>query len=118
MKIIITERQNNSLKRLLKEERKLSNSLRRRIEMLDYEVESRLGKGFYAPDTICHQYNDEEDLLENIIGGSIDSMYFNYFSNMGEDWPNIYDDMVKYVNSKYGDEIRNYYVDNCLKKRK
>jgi hypothetical protein len=37
---------------------------------------------------------------------------------MGEDWPNIYDDMVKYVNSKYGDEIRNYYVDNCLKKRK
>ena len=117
MKIIITESQNNSLKRLLKEERKLSNSLRRRIEMLDYEVESRLGKGFYAPDAICHHYKDEEDLLENIMEGSIESMYFSYFSNT-EDWPNIYNDMVKYVSYKYGDEIRNYYVDNCLKKRK
>jgi hypothetical protein len=49
---------------------------------------------------------------------SIENMYWNYFVTMEEEWPTIYLDMVKYVRSKYGDEIRNYYADNCFNKRK
>ena len=114
-KLRITDNVNESI---LREESKMSTYLRRRLEMLDYEVESRIGKGFYSPDVVCVHYKNEEDLFDAIMESSIENMYWNYFVTMEEEWPTIYLDMVKYVRSKYGDEIRNYYVDNCFNKRK
>ena len=107
-----------NIRRILREESKMSTYLRRRLEMLDYEVESRIGKGFYSPDVVCVHYKNEEDLFDEIMESSIENMYWNYFVTMEEEWPTIYLDMVKYVRSKYGDEIRNYYADNCFNKRK
>lgn len=114
-KLRITDNVNESI---LMEESKMSTYLRRRLEMLDYEVESRIGKGFYGPDVVCVHYKNEEDLYDAIMESSIENMYWNYFVTMEEEWPTIYLDMVKYVRSKYGDEIRNYYADNCFNKRK
>ena len=114
-KLRITDNVNESI---LREESKMSTYLRRRLEMLDYEVESRIGKGFYGPDVVCVHYKNEEDLFDAIMESSIENMYWNYFVTMEEEWPTIYLDMVKYVRSKYGDEIRNYYADNCFNKRK
>jgi hypothetical protein len=114
-KLRITDNVNESI---LREESKMSTYLRRRLEMLDYEVESRIGKGFYSPDVVCVHYKNEEDLFDAIMESSIENMYWNYFVTMEEEWPTIYLDMVKYVRSKYGDEIRNYYADNCFNKRK
>lgn len=114
-KLRITDNVNESI---LMEESKMSTYLRRRLEMLDYEVESRIGKGFYGPDVVCVHYKNEEDLYDAIMESSIENMYWNYFVTMEEEWPTIYLDMVKYIGSKYGDEIRNYYADNCFNKRK
>jgi hypothetical protein len=105
--------------RVLKEETKINPFLRRRLGMLDYEVEYRLS-AIYRPDNIC-QYKNGDELVEVVMEEAIDSMYWNYFANTddnSEEWVNIYYEMVKYIRDKYGDEIRNYYIDNCGSKKK
>jgi hypothetical protein len=107
-----------TIRKVLKEETKISPYLRRRINMLDYEVESRVGR-VYRPDNIC-KYESAEELLDVIMEASIDSMYWNYFSNVDDnssEWVSIYNEMVKYVENKYGDELRNYYINNCNDKK-
>jgi hypothetical protein len=107
------------IRRILKEETDVSTYLRRRIGMLDYEIEYRLS-AIYRPNNIC-QYENEDELLDVIMEAAIDSMYWNYFANIDDnsgEWANIYYDMVKYIRDKYGDEIRKYYIDNCGSKKK
>jgi hypothetical protein len=101
------------IRRILKEETKIKPFIRRRLGMLDYEVEYRLS-AIYRPDNIC-QYKNGDELVEVVMEAAIDSMYFNYFytdDNSG-DWVNMYYDMVKYIRNKYGDKIKEYYHINC-----
>ena len=107
------------IRRILKEETDVSTYLRRRIDMLDYEIEHRLS-AIYRPNNIC-QYENEDELLDVIMEAAIDSMYWNYFGNIDDnskEWVKLYNEMVQYVMDKYGDEIRNYYIDNCGSKKK
>ncbi len=107
------------IRRILKEETEVSTYLRRRLGMLDYEIEYRLS-AIYRPDNIC-QYKNGDELVEVVMEEAIDSMYWNYFADTddnSEEWVNIYYEMVKYIRDKYGDEIRNYYIDNCGSKKK
>jgi hypothetical protein len=103
-----------TIRKVLREETKIPPYLRRRINMLDYEVESRVGR-VYRPDNIC-KYESAEELLNVIVEAAIDSMYWNYFAdtddNSGE-WGEIYHDMVKYITDKYGEKIKEYYHINC-----
>ena len=69
-----------NIRRVLKEERKLSNFLRRRLDMLDYEVEKNLGAPF-AGSNICIFFKSDIEYFETIMENSIDAMYYNYFSN-------------------------------------
>ncbi len=104
-----------NIKRILREDRKLSNFLRRRLENLDYEVESRLNNTFGGVN-ICIFFKSEEDFFETIMEESIDSMYYNYFSNIDDnsgEWAHIYLDMVNYIRKKYQDKIMKHYDDNC-----
>jgi hypothetical protein len=107
------------IRRVLKEETEVSTYLRRRIDMLDYEIEHRLS-AIYRPNNIC-QYENEDELLDVIMEAAIDSTYWNYFGNIDDnskEWVKLYNEMVQYVMDKYGDEIRNYYIDNCGSKKK
>ena len=107
------------IRRILKEETDVSTYLRRRIGMLDYEIEHRLS-AIYRPNNIC-QYENEDELLDVIMEAAIDSTYWNYFGNIDDnskEWVKLYNEMVQYVMDKYGDEIRNYYIDNCGSKKK
>jgi len=107
----------NKIKLILKEEIKMSTYLKRRLNMLDYEVEYRLS-AIYRPNVTCY-YKSSELLLEVIMEEAIESMYYNYFSNLDDnsgEWGEIYYDMVKYVRDKYGDEIKEYYNKNCGEK--
>jgi hypothetical protein len=108
-----------NIKKILKEHTKMDLRLRRRLDMLDYEVEYRLS-AIYRPDNIC-QYKNGDELVEVVMEEAIDSMYWNYLADIddnSEEWVNIYYEMVKYIRDKYGDEIRNYYIDNCGSKKK
>jgi len=103
-----------NIKKILKEETKMSFRLRRRLDMLDWEVEYKLS-AIYRPNNIC-QYKNGDELVEVVMEAAIDSMYWNYFAdtddNSGE-WANMYYDMVKYIREKYGDKIKEYYHINC-----
>jgi len=106
--------QENIIK-VLREDRKLSNFLKRRLGNLDYEVESRLNNPF-GGDNICIFFKSEGDFFETIMEESIESMYFNYFSNIDDnsgEWAHEYLDMVDYIRNKYQDKIMKHYDDNC-----
>ena len=90
------------IRKVLREDRKLSNFLKRRLKNLDYEVDSRLNNTF-GGHNICIFFKSEEDFFETIMEESIDSMYYNYFSNIDDnsgEWAHIYLDMVNYIRKK------------------
>ena len=80
-----------SIRRILKEETDVSPYLRRRIDMLDYEIEHRLSD-IYKPNNIC-KYENEDELLDVIMEAAIDSTYWNYFANIDDnskEWVKLY----------------------------
>jgi len=102
------------IRKVLREESQIPTRLRRRISMLDYEVESRL-RTTYTPNNIC-TYGSAEELLDNVAETAIDSMYWNYFGDVDDnskEWVEIYYAMVYYIENKYGDKIKEYYHINC-----
>jgi len=93
----------------------MNTRLRRRLGMLDYEIESKM-RAVYRPDNICENYRSGEELLDVVGEAAIDSMYWNYFADIDDnsgEWVNIYYDMVKYIRDKYGNKIKEYYHINC-----
>ena len=104
-----------SIRKVLRENRKLSNFLRRRLENLDYEVESGLN-GPFGGSNICIFFKSDIEFFETIMEESIDSMYYNYFSHIDDnsgEWAHEYLDMVDYIRNKYQDKIMKHYDDNC-----
>ena len=110
--IFITMNLQEHIRKVIREDRKASSYLRRRIDMLDYEIESRLDNE-YTPTNIC-RFKSGDELFETIMEDSIDSMKHNYFSRMGEEWAYVYYDMVLYLRDKYEDKIKGYYRVNCV----
>jgi hypothetical protein len=113
-----------TIRRILREERKPSNFLRRRVEMLDYEFESNFYEIEHRIETysgidICIIYKNGVSLFETIMENSINAMYYNHYSNIDDnydnskEWAHEYLDMVNYIRNKYQDKIIKYYEDNC-----
>jgi len=97
---------------IINEEIKLNTKLRRRLTDLDYEFVDNV-KRIYTPHVIC-QYRNSYELFSVISEDSIDSMYWNYFSDISDDeWVIIFKDMKKYLINKYLDKIEEYYHINC-----
>jgi len=103
------------IRKVLREDRKLSNFLKRRLKMLDYEVESRLNNTF-GGDNICIFFKSDIEYFETIMENAINAMYYNYFSHMDDnsgEWAHIYLDMVNYIRKNYQYKIMKHYDDNC-----
>jgi hypothetical protein len=104
-----------SIRRILREERKLSSFLIRRLDSLDYEVERGLN-GPFGGSNICIFFKSEEDFFESVMENAIDAMYYNHFSHIDDgsgEWAHEYLDMVYYIRNKYKDKIMKHYDDNC-----
>jgi hypothetical protein len=96
--------------------RKPSPYLRRRLDMLDYEVEKNLYGQPFGGSNICIFFKSDIEYFESIMENSIDAMYYNYFSHIDDnsgEWAHTYLDMVNYIRNKYQDKIMEYYDDNC-----
>ena len=103
------------IRRILKEERKLSSFLRRRLDMLDYEVERGLN-GPFGGGNLCLFFKSDVEFFESVMENSIDAMYYNHFSHMDDgsgEWAHEYLDMVDYIRNKYKGKIMKHYDDNC-----
>jgi hypothetical protein len=105
-----------NIKRILREDRKLSNFLLRRLEMLDYEVEREFNGPWGAHNNICIFFKSDIEYFETIMENAIDAMYYNYFSHMDDnsgEWAHEYLDMVNYIRNKYQYKIMKHYDNNC-----
>ena len=103
-----------SIRKVLKEKRKLSSFLLRRLDMLDYEVENNWAP--FAGSNICIFFKSDIEFFETIMENSIDAMYYNYFSHIDDnsgEWAHEYLDMVDYIRKKYQYKIMKHYDDNC-----
>jgi hypothetical protein len=104
-----------NIRRILREERKLSSFLLRRLEMLDYEVEREFN-GPWGGHNICIFFKSDIEYFETIMENAIDAMYYNHFSNMDDnsgEWAHTYLDMVNYIRENHQDKIMKHYDDNC-----
>ena len=104
-----------NIRRILREERKLSNSLIRRLDMLDYEVKKNM-KGPLTGSSICIFFKSDIEYFESIMENSIDYMYYKHFSHIDDgsgEWAHTYLDMVDYIRKKYKSKIMKHYDDNC-----
>jgi len=104
-----------SIRRVLKEERKLSNSLIRRLNSLDYEVERGLN-GPFSGANICIFFKSDVEFFESVMENAIDAMYYKHFSNIDDgsgEWAHEYLDMVDYIRKKHKNKIMKHYDDNC-----
>ena len=104
-----------SIRKILRENRKPSNFLRRRLDMLDYEVERELN-GPFGGGNLCLFFKSDVEFFETVMENSIDAMYYNHFSHMDNDsgeWAHEYLDMVDYIRNKYKGKIMKHYDDNC-----
>ena len=104
-----------TIRRVLKEERKPSNSLRRRFDILDYEIEKSLNSQFSGIN-LCIIFKNDIEFFESVMENSIDFMYYNHFSNMDDnsgEWAHTYLDMVNYIRENYQYKIMKHYDDNC-----
>jgi hypothetical protein len=102
------------IRKVLKEKRKLSSFLLRRLDMLDYEVEKNWAP--FAGSNICIFFKSDIEFFETIMENSIDAMYYNYFSHIDDnsgEWAHEYLDMVDYIRKKYQYKIMKHYDDNC-----
>ena len=110
-----------NIRRILRENRKPSNFLRRRLGMLDYEVESKFYEienrvETYSGIDICVIYDSGVRLFETIMENSIYVTYYKHFSHIDDnsgEWAHTYLDMVNYIRNKYQHKIMKYYDDNC-----
>ena len=103
------------IKRILREERKLSSSIIRRLDMLDYEVKKNM-KGPLTGSSICIFFKSDIEYFESIMENSIDYMYYKHFSHIDDgsgEWAHTYLDMVDYIRKKYKSKIMKHYDDNC-----
>ena len=103
------------IRKVLREDKKMSNFLRRRLENLDYEVESGLN-GPFGGSNICIFFKSDIEFFESVMENAIDAMYYNYFSHIDDnsgEWAHEYLDMVDYIRKKYQDKIMKHYDDNC-----
>jgi hypothetical protein len=104
------------IKRILREERKLSSFLIRRLDMLDYEVEKNLYGSPFGGSNICIFFKSDVEFFESVMENSIDAMYYNHFSHIDDnsgEWAHAYLDMVDYIRNKYKNKIIKHYDDNC-----
>ena len=103
------------IKKILREERKLSSSIIRRLDMLDYEVKKNM-KGPLTGSSICIFFKSDIEYFESIMENSIDYMYYKHFSHIDDgsgEWAHTYLDMVDYIRKKYKNKIMKNYDDNC-----
>ena len=104
-----------NIRRILREKRKLSGSLIRRLNSLDYEVERGLN-GPFSGSNICIFFKSDVEFFESVMENSIEEMYYKHFSHIDDgsgEWAHEYLDMVDYIRKKHKNKIIKHYDDNC-----
>jgi hypothetical protein len=96
---------------VLKEE--LSARVRRRVTSIDWQIEFAV-KEVKRQNNVCSMR--EDDFIETVIEKTIDSMYWDFFSDMDEntpEWGASYQYILKYAEDKFTNKLKEYYHIKC-----
>jgi len=102
-----------TIKRVLREESRPLKIMRRTHE-IDREFK-RLMSAVYRPNSIC-RYENGRELGDVVTEAILENLYYNTFyeiDDRSDEWIDISNFVVKYIRENYGDELTNYYNDNC-----
>jgi hypothetical protein len=103
------------IKRILREDfTNAPNSVRRRLTSIDWEIGFAVKEVTKQYLTICNL--TETEYVDTVIEKTIDSMYWNFFSDMDDnskEWVNSYRLMLKYIEDKFLDKLKEHYHINC-----
>jgi hypothetical protein len=102
-----------SITRILREERAPIKVLRRTNE-IDREFK-RLMSAVYRPNSIC-RYETGEMLVRVVTEAIWENLYYNTFymvDDTSEEWERIVNFIYEYVRENYGEELIDYYNNNC-----
>ena len=105
-----------NIQRIIREEGKPSVKIRRRVHLIDKEVQGLI-RSVYTPNKICKDYTGGIELNAVISHAVIENLYFNTFYEMDDEskeWEEIAQFIWDYIHEKYGKEIDNYYHINCV----
>ena len=93
-----------------------SNLILRRLESLDWWVEFSVREIERQYNGICN-VRTPENFVEIVIEKSGDGMYWSYFSDRiddsSEEWGQMYRFIEKYVETKFGDKLREHFHIQC-----
>jgi len=105
-----------SITRILREEiNPVLRKVIRRIAAIDWEIEFAV-KEVKRQNNVC--FMGEDDFIETVIEKTIDSMYWDFFSDIDDnskEWTSAYYFMKQYINDNFVDKLRQNYQLNCNK---
>ena len=106
-----------SIRRILREETSNPiNLILRRLESLDWWVEFSVREIERQYNGVCN-VRTPENFVEIVIEKSGDGMYWSYFSeridDSSEEWGQMYRFIEKYVETKFGNKLREHFHIQC-----
>ena len=88
----------------------------RRTAAIDWEIEFAV-REVKRQNNVC--FMGEDAFIETVIEKTIDSMYWNFFSDIDDnskEWSSAYYFMEQYINDNFVDKLRQNYQLNCNKR--
>ena len=92
-----------------------TNRLRRLLHRVDYLVDHVIQYSEYEDD-FCSIFKSALSYFDYVTSEINQALYYNYFEDIddsSEEWKEVYDMMVKYVDEVHGHHIRDHWLSMC-----
>lgn len=89
---------------------------KRILHVLDKRIELMLVGPEYETNDFCSIFYDPKAFINTVISEVADEFYYAYFSNLddsGEEWGDIYNMIVDYVENEYTTTLTDYWISIC-----
>jgi hypothetical protein len=91
--------------------------VKRKISAINTGIEYLLNRVYTVP-KICENYVSYDEFIQVISEAIAERIYLYFFSDLddqGEEWGEIYNGIMKYVDIVWGDRLESYFEKNCSK---
>lgn len=92
---------------------------KRLLHVIDKRIDIVLQSPDYESNDFCSVFYDPSAFINTIISEVADEFYYAYFSSLddsGEEWGNIYNMIVDYIEMEHGKKLTKYWLSICINK--
>lgn len=93
-----------------------TSRFKRLLHRVDYLVDHIIQYPDYGEDEFCHIFHSALSYFNYVTAEINESLYNSYFEDaddLSEEWKEVYDMMVKYVDETHGEKIRDNWLSMC-----